>query len=166
MNFTLPNRFQDFLASLAPRERKLVLLGLMLLLPLGLYLYLWQPLNSERARLTVRVQQLRGEVAQMHIDSEEIKRLRAQAPLRSAQSLEDLARLLAPRFGLPDLKSSLSAQGSDRLMVQLDSVAFDAWIRWLGELGTQGVSLSACQVESLPTPNLVRVKATLVRSAS
>jgi general secretion pathway protein M len=165
MTFALPDRLQGFWAGLAPRERNLIAVGFLVLLPPGLYLYLWQPLNAERTRLAGRVQQLRGEVAQLRVDSEEIKRLRAQAPIRSAQTLEATTRLAAARFQLGDKQIAMTPQGSDRLIVNMDAVPFDAWLRWVGELGVQGVSMNACRVEALPTPGLVRTKTTLTRSS-
>ncbi len=163
-------RLHAFWDGLATRERMLIAIGLVVLLPVGFYLYIWQPVNAERARLTSRVEQLRSELAQLRADAAEIKRLRAQMPisaqLRNGDTLLAAARQAAARFGLPDLQVALTAQGDDRLLLNLDSVAFDAWMRWLGELGVQGVSLTACKVEALPTPGLVRVKATLARKAS
>lgn len=158
-------KFRLFWDGLALRERGLILFGLAVLLPVGLYLYVWQPATAERARLSVRVQQLRGELAQLRADGEHVRSLRAQVPAGRGESLETLARQAAARFGLPDAKGGLIPQGNDRLQVELPSVGFDAWIRWLGELGVQGVSLAACQVDALPTPGLVQVKATLVRAA-
>jgi len=170
MTFPLPNRLLDYWDGLAARERNLIAAGLLVLLPLTLYFYLWQPLDSERTRLAGRVEQLRGQLTQLRADSEEIKRLRAQAPIRSAQTLEATARLAAVRFQLADKPNdkqiAMTPQGSDRLVVNMESVAFDTWLRWLGELNVQGVSLTACKVEALPTPGLVRAKVTLSRSAT
>jgi general secretion pathway protein M len=166
MTFALPNRVLDYWDSLAPRERNLLAAGLLILLPLVLYFYLWQPLSTDRARLAGRVEQLRGQLAQLRTDSEEIKRLRAQTPTRSAQTLGATAHLAASRFLMTDKQITLTPQGSDRLNVTMEGVAFDTWVRWIGELNIQGVSLTACKVEALPAPGLVRVKATLARSAT
>ncbi len=163
MNLPGTNRLREFLDGLAPRERNLIAAGLLVLLPVGFYLYVWQPINAERERLAQRVGQLRGELAQLRADGEEIKRLRAQPPMRGADSLEAGARAAAARFGLSPQQAVLTAQGSDRLLVSMDSVAFDTWLRWVAELGLQGVSLAACKVESLPAPGTVRVRATLDR---
>jgi len=159
-------RLQTYWDGLASRERNLIAVGLFVILPLGLYLYVWQPVQAERARLAIRVEQLRGELAQLRADSEEIKRLRGQAPIRSGNNLEITARQAAARFGLPDVPGAMTAQGNDRLLVNLEAVAFDAWVRWLGELGVQGISLASCKVESLPMAGQVRIKATLARTAS
>ena len=163
---SLSLRFQLFWDGLAARERGLIVFGLAVLLPIGLYLYIWQPVTEERARLTTRVQQLRVELTQLRADAEEIKRLQSQMPVRGGNSLEVVARQSAALFGLPDLERSLSARGNDRLEVNLESVAFDAWLRWLGELGLQGVSLATCKVEAMPEPGMVRIKATLARATS
>ena len=163
---SLSLRFQLFWDGLAARERGLIVFGLAVLLPIGLYLYIWQPVTEERARLTTRVQQLRVELTQLRADAEEIKRLQSQIPVRGGNSLEVVARQSAALFGLPDMERSLSARGNDRLEVNLESVAFDAWLRWLGELGLQGVSLATCKVEALPEPGMVRIKATLARATS
>jgi type II secretory pathway component PulM len=163
---SLPQRLHAFWDGLRGRERNLIAVGLFVLLPVGLYLYVWQPVQAERARLTLRVEQLRGELARLRADSEEIKRLRSQAPIRSGATVEAAAREAAARFGLPEKSGSLTAQGGDRVLANLDNVAFDAWLRWLGELGAQGISLTSCQVDALPTPGWVRIKATLSRAAS
>jgi general secretion pathway protein M len=163
---SLSMRFQLFWDGLAARERGLIVFGLAVLLPVGLYLYVWQPVTEERARLATRVQQLRIELTQLRADAEEIKRLQSQMPVRGGNSLEVAARQSAALFGLPDLERGLSARGNDRLEVTLENVAFDAWLRWLGELGVQGVSLAACKVEALPESGRVRIKATLARETS
>ena len=163
---SLSLRFQLFWDGLAARERGLIVFGLAVLLPIGLYLYIWQPVTEERARLTTRVQQLRVELTQLRADAEEIKRLQSQIPVRGGNSLEVVARQSAALFGLPDLERSLSARGNDRLEVNLEGVAFDAWLRWLGELGLQGVSLATCKIEAMPEPGMVRIKATLARATS
>ena len=163
---SLSLRFQLFWDGLAARERGLIVFGLAVLLPIGLYLYIWQPVTEERARLTTRVQQLRVELTQLRADAEEIKRLQSQIPVRGGNSLEVVARQSAALFGLPDMERSLSARGNDRLEVNLESVAFDAWLRWLGELGLQGVSLATCKIEAMPEPGMVRIKATLARATS
>ena len=163
---SLSLRFQLFWDGLAARERGLIVFGLAVLLPIGLYLYIWQPVTEERARLTTRVQQLRVELTQLRADAEEIKRLQSQIPVRGGNSLEVVARQSAALFGLPDMERSLSARGNDRLEVNLESVAFDAWLRWLGELGLQGVSLATCKIEAMPERGMVRIKATLARATS
>jgi general secretion pathway protein M len=165
MIFPLSARIHDFLDGLAPRERNLLTAGVMILLPLGLYLYLWQPINSERTRLISRVTHLRGELVQLRADSKEVERLRAQHPIHNAQTLEASIRLAATRFGMDDKSATLTPQGQDRVQVNLSSVAFDTWLRWVGELSLQGVSLVACKVEALPANGQVRIQATLTRGS-
>ncbi len=166
MTLPLFARLDEAWANLARRERALIAVGLLVLLPVGLYFYLWQPLAAERARLETRVAQLRGELAQLRNDSEEVKRLRGQAPVRGAQTLEATARLAAARFQLEDKLLEVTPQGSDRLLVDMGDVAFDAWLRWVGELGVQGVNLVECTVDALPTAGQVSARATLSRSAN
>lgn len=166
MTLRMPARLDDAWANLAPRERALIATGLLVLLPVALYFYLWQPLAAERARLDTRVGQLRGELAQLRADGEEVKRLRGQAPVRGAATLEATARLAASRFQLEDKLAEVSTQGGDRLVVNMEGVAFDAWLRWVGELGVQGVTLGDCKVEALPEAGLVHARATLRRAAS
>lgn len=166
MNISLPARFDEAWSNLAPRERNLIAIGLFVLLPVGLYLYLWQPLAVERVRLDARVTQLRGQLAQLRTDSEEVLRLRGQAPIRSASTLEATARLAASRFQLDDKLAEVTPQGGDRLIINMEDVDFDAWLRWIGELGVQGVVVSACEVEALPGQERVHAKATLMRGAS
>lgn len=166
MMIRMPTRLDEAWANLAPRERNLILIGLLVLMPIGLYFYFWQPLSGERERLRDRVAHLRVELAQLRADGEDVKRLRGLAPIRGAQTLEATARLAASRFQLGDKLGEVSARGSDRLVVTMDGVAFEAWLRWVGELGVQGVALSECKVEALPEAGLVRARATLLRSAS
>ncbi len=163
MNLPAISHLRDTLDGLAPRERNLIALGLLVLLPVGFYLYVWQPVNAERARLTLRVERLQVELARLRSDAEAVTRLRGQTPARSNDSLDASARMAAARFGLNPQQAVMTMQGSDRLQVSMDNVAFDTWLRWVAELGLQGVSLEACKVEALPVPGLVRVKASLKR---
>ncbi len=166
MNPPVLTRLRDYLDGLAPRERNLIMLGLLLVLPVGFYLYVWQPINAERTRLTQRVGQLQDELNRLRADGEEIKQLRTQIPLRGGESLEASARAAAARFGLTPQQTVMTTQGSDRLQVNMENVAFDTWLRWVAELGLQGVSLEACKVEALPVAGFVRVRASLRRSSS
>lgn len=149
--------------ALEPRERGLLGFGLALLLPVTLYLYVWQPMQEERQRLAIRADQLREELTVLRTRAEEVKRMRG-APVAAAASLENAARQGAAQAGVADRLQGLTPQGADRLEVRFDAVPFDAWLRWLGQLSSQGVVLAACQVEALPTPGMARVRATLARS--
>lgn len=149
--------------DLGRRERGLILAGLGVLLPVALYLYLWQPLTTQRERLHDEVQRLRGDLASLRADAEEIARLRQQPQGSPGASAEALARAAAARQGIDDRLGAVTASGNDRLMVEFAAVPFTPWLAWLGELGATGHGVVACDIELAAQPGELRVQVTLAR---
>lgn len=147
--------------DLGGRERRLIVAGLAVLLPVALYLYVWQPMSAQRERLHGQVERLRGEIASLRADAEEIARLRQQ-PQGSANA-EAQARAAASRLGIADRLASVTAQGSDRLVVEFAAVPVTPWLAWLGELGAAGLGVAACTIEPAAQPGEVRAQVTLAR---
>ncbi len=149
--------------DLGERERRLIVAGLAVLLPVALYLYLWQPMTAQRERLHGEVERLRGEVASLRADAEEVDRLRRQPHGGTGAGAETQARAAAARQGIADRLASVTAQGSDRLSVEFAAVPFTPWLAWLGELGSTGLGVVTCAIEPAAQAGEVRVQVTLAR---
>jgi type II secretory pathway component PulM len=158
---TLSRQAMQRWRDLGGRERRLIVAGLAVLLPVALYLYLWQPMTAQRERLHGQVERLRGEVASLRADAEEIARLRQQP--HGGAGAETQARAAAARQGIADRLASVTAQGGDRLVVEFAAVPFASWLAWLGELGGAGLGVVACVIEPAAQAGEVRVQVTLAR---
>lgn len=160
---TLSHQAMQRWRDLGGRERRLMVAGLALLLPVTMYLYLWQPMTAQRERLHGEVERLRGEVASLRADAAEIVRLRQQPPGGSGTDPHAQVRAVAARLGLADRLASVTAQGGDRLAVEFAAVPFTPWLAWLGELGAAGLEVVTCTIEPTAQAGEVRVQVTLAR---
>lgn len=123
--------------SLSIRERLLVAGGAVLTVALLLYALVWQPFQTSRLRLRHSVAEQRAGVIWMRQAAAEIKRLdrvSAVRPARDGRSLLTLVDQTARAAGLGDALKRVAPQGEDQLSAQLDAVAFDQIIPWLGAL--------------------------------
>lgn len=148
------------------RERRLIGIGLAVLLPATLYLYVWQPLTAERAALTRTNERLRVELAGLRADAAEAERLRSLGAIGAGGSPRAAAESAASRFRLDGRMRVEAAPGSAGITVNFENVPFDAWLRWVGELAAQGVNVAASRVEALPVAGQVRASATLTQAGT
>lgn len=158
---TLARQLAQRWRDLGVGERGLILAGLAVLLPVALYLYLWQPMTVQRERLRAEVERLRFELASMRADAEDIAHLSQQPRGAGAESLD--ARAAAARLGIAEHLATLTPQGSERLAAEFVAVPFAAWLAWVGELGATGLAVEACEIEVGARPGEVRVSVTLAR---
>lgn len=150
--------------SRAPRER-LIIAALVVVLGVALYVWLVQSAGLARVQLLASVTTLRAQAAPLEQQALEYLRLRA-APAATA-STTDLHTLVQARIGAAGLASalvSIDAAGANQVKVVFASVPFADWLAWVAGLQAQQIRLDACRIESLPTPGLVSVTATLVRA--
>lgn len=148
--------------DISPRERRLISWGVGLLLPILVYMQIWQPIQTQRERLAVRVEELRNQLAQMLAAGEEARRLRALPSRRLVISPAQAARRAAGRFQIQDNLQAV-ADNADQAQVSFSQVPFSAWTRWLAELDHMGIVIRSCDVAVSETPGLVNASVVLAR---
>lgn len=151
--------------GLAQREQQLVAGGAGLLILLILYVAIWLPLQSSRARLTEQFEQQRETLRWMEQSAAEIRQLSARTANRrpaTGQSLLGLIDQTARAQQLSDAVKRVQPDGTHSVRVWLENAAFDDVIRWLGTLEQgHGVALEALNVERGEAAGRVSARLTL-----
>lgn len=150
--------------SRSPRERT-VLAVCGALAGIALYLWLLQSADRARLRLGPEVASLRAQADRVDRNAAEIERLRAApAVAASGADLRTLVQAQAGAAGLGRALARIDAADENQVQVAFGAVAFSEWLAWAASLRAQLVRVEACKIESLSTPGMVGVSATLVRA--
>lgn len=148
------------------RERLMLGGGGVIALALILYLAIWDPIRSSADQLAGELPRLREQAAQFNRDAQEAERLRAQGAARGpapaiATAIQDSAR----RAAIADAIKSVQPMGTDRAQVTMGVVAFDGFMRWLGDLGQgSGVVVESLSAKAAPEVGKVQVDALVLKS--
>lgn len=166
------NRFaqlRSWFDKLKPRERLTVLAGLILGVPLLFYVVVWAPLRKDIDLLQTNVDAQALNLEWMKSAAAEVRQLRDTRPI-SAQvaaggSLLGTVNATAERAGVARAIQRMNPQGEDTLELQIDNIAFDALMRWLGELETgQGIRASFAALTRTDAEGQVNARLTLQRN--
>ena len=122
---------------------------------------LWLQAERTRERLAIELPQLRGSIAALERDAEEVRRLRAM-PAASPAAATPLASLATNAGGVPG--AQIVVLDERRVRLTGADVAFATLLEWLGNArATHGMRVEAARLESL-APGRVRAELTLARS--
>jgi general secretion pathway protein M len=161
MNGALAARFEGVLESwrrLAPRERRLLVGGAVVLLAAVGWFVFFEPAWLGRQRLRAELPDLRAQVARMAALSDEAKALsdvRAEA-ISAAAVRAELQRAL-DAAGLAT-QATVDA-GNDLIRVKFDAVRFDSAVDWLAQV-VRDARLRVADVSIVRDPQAGRVTAT------
>ena len=148
----------------SPRERTVLAWAAGLAAALLVFALAWLPMERERARLAAELPGLRGAVAAMRAQADEVRMLRTLPP-RSADAATPLATLVASGTlaqGLPGAR--VTALDSKRARVAVDDASWTRLLEWLSATAaTNGLAVDEATVEALPATG--RVRANLVLAA-
>lgn len=149
----------EFWAMRSPRERRMLASGAACLCLVLFYVGLWDPGLTARKRLLAALPVMRAQVEQMRVQREEITALRKLKPTGTASS--DIASLLkaaATRGVITNSLERIDALSPQRARVVSRAMAFDAWVRWVGELQRDfGIRIESCNLVALEAPGMVRM---------
>lgn len=149
--------------SRAPRERTVIAI-LMMILVAALYFWLVQSGGREHTRLRASVATLQAQAARLGQQAAELERLRATPVTPASQT--DLRKLVEAQAGASGISGSLvkiDSPDANQVVVVFGAVVYADWLNWAARLKSQQVRLDACRIESLATPGMVSVTATLLR---
>ena len=126
------NRLREWWRAKPPGERRLPLLGAVLVVLVLAYLSLWAPVMDERARLQDQLTGARADLAWMRDAASEVKRIAARRT-GGRRSLQDTLSGLAPRPKITEVDGGAEVRfdriRSDLLMRWFDRVRRDtAWV--------------------------------------
>ncbi|PCC99874.1 type II secretion system protein GspM [Halopseudomonas pelagia] len=150
-------------AGLAPRERVILIAGMMVLAGLLIWLAIVEPLADGRSSL-------RGEVAALSADHDWMQQVAAEVRRRASSqagagaigagngSVLTLVEVSANASGMRSAMTRVQPEGQGARL-WFDSVSFDALVSWLAELETrQNLRISQLAVDAGEAPGLVSAR--------
>lgn len=153
----------------APRERRAITLGAILLLPVLGYLLLWQPAHVANTKLRAGAPALRTQAAHLHTQVVEVEMLRhhPRPAVLNATALKAAVEESAARHQMRGAISALDAQEPNAVRIMLASVSFDQWVRWLRDLQQeQHIRAESLGIAALPQIGMVKISATLTNGGT
>ncbi len=147
-----------------PSERRSIIIGASVVLPLLSYFLLWQPAHDAVGKLRERLPQLRMQTEQMRQTAAQIEELRhrPQLAVMDAQAVKTAVEESATRHQLRDALTSIAPQEPNGVRITITSISFEAWLIWLRELQTsQHIRADSVAITPLAEPGMVAVRATL-----
>ncbi len=158
---------KEWFANLQPRERLILLGAALLLLPLMIYLLLWEPLDKEVQTLRNSVSAGQKQIVWLQQASAEVRTLKAggaATTTNTSVSLISAVETTATQRNLRGNLKRIEPQGSDKIAIDIDNAAFDDIIRWIGELQTRyGASVSQFSASRGDEPGRIEGRLVLTR---
>lgn len=158
----IKNKFQTWLDSLNPRERRLVVAGGIFLGLFILYQLTWAPFANGMAEMQTKVSKKQEDLLWMQQAAQEARSLQGgsagRRPVHTG-SLLGLIEKTARQRGLGSSIRKVQPEGQKGVRIWLDRVAFDAVMTWLDELQVkQGVMVSSLAAERTPQEGWVNIR--------
>lgn len=150
------------LSQRTERERRTVFAGVLLGVPLALWLLIWEPLLSWRAAEQERYLSKQQTLEWMQAAAARIEAYRAagrDAEAAVSGSPEQLITRGAASLGLT--VSRIEPSGDRRFNVFFSAVPYADFIRFIDQLQRQGLLIDSLTMGQLPEPGQVSVRLTL-----
>jgi general secretion pathway protein M len=142
---------KDWLESLAPRERLMVMAAAVVVALLLVYALIWSPLRGGYVELRDTVAGQRDTAVWMQESAQllaQLKRSGTSSQGLGGQSLLSLADSTARAGGLAGALKRVEPEGGNSVRVWLEGAAFDQLIQWLGSLAERyGISADTVSME-------------------
>ena len=162
---------KDWWDNLQPRERAILGGSGLILILLGLYLGIWEPLAERHEQLQTNVAAKRGELEWMRAKAAEAIRLReVGASARAGDGRRSLLAIVDSSIERARLKGELQRMepdGGDAVKLWFNAARFDELMRWLDVLrADHGLSVGSLRLKPVDQAGLVDVNLSLKRAAS
>lgn len=151
------------------RERQMLTIGAVIVLPILVYLLLWQPAHSAVRKLKASVPAMRAQIAQLHIQSAEVARVRhlPKPAVLDTNAMKVAVETAAVRHQLREALSTLDTQEPNAVRITLAAVPFEQWLRWVRELQQeQSIRAESVAIVALPQTGMVKISATLTNGGA
>ena len=155
-------------AGLAPRERRILVLGAVALGLILAWVAVWEPLLQGRSALRSDVARLSAEAVWMEQVADDVRRRarleqRAPALPGAGGSVLTLIEVSANAAGLRSALTRVHPEGEGARLI-MDAVGFDALMGWLAELELrQGLRVSELMIEGQQAAGQVSARLLLER---
>lgn len=157
---------KDWLASLPPRDRRTLVIGVAVVAIALLWAYGWYPLAQSRARLAAQVATAEANLAWMRGAAAQVKGLRAAGGDvfdRAGKSLLALVDASAREAGLAAALNRAEPVDAARVNVWFEAANFDQLATWMETLAQRhGVSVEELSVERVEGVGLVDARVALI----
>ncbi|MDX5333739.1 MAG: type II secretion system protein M [Gammaproteobacteria bacterium] len=157
---------RTWLEQLTPRDRRILIAGGAIALPLLFYVLAWAPLQRQITQLETSVAAQRASFSWMQSAAVEVARLRTRnANLAQAGgSLLSIVNQSAQRHELAKTIQRMTPQGEQAIELLISSVNFDGFVTWLGDLELEhSIMVSTLTLTRTELPCRVDVRLTLER---
>ena len=160
MNIPLFDRLRNAWNSLQSRERLIVGVGALILLALLGYSTVWAPVQRDLPNLRIDVPKQRTQLALMRVQAQQVAQLRSGAPAKIAPgNLLTKLEQSAQSRGLRENITRMEPDETNSVRLSLDSVDFNALLRWLKELQIQnGIRPETAIITAQSDPGLVNAR--------
>ena len=155
-----------FWNGLAPRDRRVLALGAIVLLLIGGWLGLWEPLRMARDAARTRVAAGEADLAYMRAAAPQLRASpEATSAVRDGRSLLALVDATARASDVGDALLRVEPVAADQVRVYFEGADFDALVQWLEELGArQGVAVGDFNVNRAAGVGRVDARMSLERN--
>jgi len=161
------NALKQWLNSLAPRERRIVLAGAAVLAAALAYLLVWEPLQVSLSDQRDRLERQRAELAELTRIRDQVEKLRQQAESRDTGSVTaplSAANNVAQSMGLGGALQRVEPRGENRVQVWFEGAAFADLVRWLRTMQSEHrLTVANATIERHEEPGSVTAQLTLER---
>jgi type II secretory pathway component PulM len=159
---------REWLANLAPRERRLVYLAAGFAGIAAIYFAVVLPITGFNARSAARVEKKAADLAWMQQVAPQVMAAGATAGAAATnESLVVLVDRTGREAGLGAAVRDQSPSGENGLRLRLEGASFDVLVAWLASLQQQyGVSVEAATIDAGSGPGIVNASLTLTHGAS
>lgn len=151
--------------SLQEREQRILAVGVVFVVAMIVYLGLLNPYLNSRKHLAADIASKQSQIAWMQPAAIQLQSLRGQQPsgIPAGQSLLAVVSRAAGDAGFSAAVKQAQTDDDGSVRLQLQGVAFDSLIRWLGTLRRQyGVAVKQLTAQKTATAGTVDTTVTLI----
>jgi general secretion pathway protein M len=146
------------------RERAILSGGGIVAIVLILYLLVWDPITSDRERLLRELPKLRAQAAEFRTNADEAESLKGRTKSRgTGQPLSAAVAGSAQQANLGAPLRPAQSMGADRVQVSGNGIQFDALIRWIAILASEGIVVEFAQATAATEPGRVQLDSLILK---
>jgi len=160
---------REWFENLQPRERLILVVGVVVSVLVLLYAGVWYPLQRDLQRLERSVAEQNQNVTWLRTAAQEVRQLRSSTTRRQVSSapLLTLVEQSARQAGLGATLSRVEPQGNSQARVWLEAAPFDAMVVWLGQLrASQGITVESVVLDPQKDRGVVNARLVLERGGA
>lgn len=148
------------------RDRRVLVVGSVIVAIFLVWSFIWYPMASERARLVSQLDNAKRDLAFVRVAEGEVERLRSVGVRshadRQGKSLLALADVSARGAGLEGVLKRLEPVGSNSVRASFEFASFDVLMGWIeGMARDYGVQITDFSADRIDASGLINARVTL-----